>query len=130
MRFSDAEMLQFANSLSRFEESHMRDLLSLVTPRGKIYFADHFSVENAEAIVAAGNRVLKMTRETQYLYSGVKVQEFAKAHFRTLSEKKWDWTHPVLSRKDIIIQFADGRSTKGSMDKFKIFNITSLTLSP
>ena len=130
MRFSDTEMLKFADSLSKFEESHMRDLVSLVSPRGKIYFADHFSFENAEAIVAPGNRVLKITRETQNLYSGVKVQEFAKAHFRTLSEKKWDWTHPILASKNIMVRLADGRVSEACKETFTIFNITSLTLSP
>ena len=130
MRRSNTEMLTFAHSLSRFEEAHMKDLVNLVAPKGKIYFADHFSLQNIESIILQNNRVVKITKKTVGLYSGVKVQELIKKHFKTLHQERWDWTHPFYERERVMIRFPDGEYRQGGNFHHKVFNITSLTLSP
>ena len=128
--FTTKSLTLITKSLSRLEEAHMQDLLTLVASTGKIYFADHFSLQNAMSVVMPDGAVIHTTKETCHLLCGVKIQEFVRKHFKTLRKEEWEWIFPVHDTKDIRVQLANGKIILASKACYKIFNITSLTLSP
>jgi len=130
MRSSNDEMVQFADTFAAIEESHMQDLHNLVAREGRVYFADHFSMQDLKFLHCEGKPRMTFAGEDVDFYSVIKLQVFAQKYFNRLRVEKWDWTFRPYKSEQHIVQIESSTPQIGIMETCKNFHITALTLAP
>lgn len=124
------EMLQLADTFAAIEESHMEDLLNLVTREGRVYFSDNFSFQNVQTLHCEDKSPKIFHGEDTPLYCGVRVQEFAQKHFNILGQQQWDWALAPHKREEFTVKTEFKSSAKVYRYTHINYHITALTLSP
>lgn len=89
---------EFDSFFASIIEDHLHKLSTLVSPSGKIYYADHFTTKTAFEVTHPNNPeiedVLFKTKK-EYLPFTKTLKEVIQKIFTIVSEKNWDWGLPI-----------------------------------